>query len=94
MKVSDYQNRTGNQKIFRQLRSQQITLRHTTSLGLGPTALYSQLLTPSNPYNLPEGVPAPTTQARGIVPSSLELGERPHFLDDCKDMHEEALSGG
>lgn len=71
-----------------------MTLRHITSLGLGPTALYPQLLTPSNPHNLPNVVPAPTTQARGIVPSSLELGERPHFLDDYKDTHEEALSGG
>lgn len=28
-----------------------------------------------------------------IVPSGLEFGERPHFLDKCIDVHGEALPG-
>lgn len=30
----------------------------------------------------------------GIVPSGLELGQRHHFLDNCKDVQGEALLEG
>lgn len=61
VKMLDYQNRPGNQKI---LRSQQMIPRDTITLGLGPTALYPQLLftqilnTPSL-YSSPNAVAAP-----------------------------------
>lgn len=62
--------------------------RDTITRGLGPTALYPQmlfteLLNTSDLSNSPSVVAAPKTM--GIVPSCLELGEI-SFLDVCKDV--------
>lgn len=70
--------------------------RDTITLGLGPIALYpqmlfTQLLNTSDLSSSPNVVAAPT--AMGIVPSCLELGEI-SFLDVCKDVQGEALSEG
>lgn len=87
----DYQNRTGNQKILRELKSQRMIPRDTITLGLDPLALYPQLFftqlrNTSDCSSSPNVVAVP--KAMGIVPSCLELGERAHFLmsvNKCKE---------